>query len=131
MMAPAKPFAGRRAAIVEDESLLAMLLEEMLADLGCTVVGSAATIEAAIELVDRERPDVTILDVKLGEHNSFPVARALEALGLPFVFATGYGDTRVDERWRDHPILLKPFAQDQLAQALTQAGSAGGAGSVA
>jgi CheY-like chemotaxis protein len=112
---------GLRVLIVEDESLLAMLLEDMLAELGCEVLGSAATVAEAIEAIARETPDVTILDIKLGAEKSFRVAEFLTGRGLPFVFATGYGDGQVDDPWRDRQVLQKPFVQDQLGDALARA----------
>ena len=117
----ARELQGLRVLIVEDESLLAMLLEDMLADLGCKVIGSAATVAEAIEAIAGAAPDVTILDIKLGAEKSFRVAEFLSGRGLPFVFATGYGDGQVDDPWRDHQVLQKPFVQDQLADALARA----------
>jgi CheY-like chemotaxis protein len=117
----ARHLKGLRVLIVEDESLLALLLEDMLTELGCEVVGSAATVAEAIEAIAGAAPDVTILDIKLGTDKSFPVAEALAARGLPFVFATGYGDGQVDDPWRDRQVLQKPFVQDQLADALARA----------
>jgi len=112
---------GRRVLIVEDESLLALLLEEMLAEIGCEVVGSADTVAAATEMVEQLRPELTILDVKLGEERSYAVAELLTSRNLPFVFTTGYGDDEVGNNWHGHRILLKPFAQDQLTEALAGA----------
>jgi CheY-like chemotaxis protein len=112
---------GMRVFVVEDESLLALLLEDMLAELGCAVIGSASTVTEAIDGVGRAAFDVAILDIKLGSEKSFPVAEVLAARGVPFVFATGYGDGQVDDRWRDRLVLQKPFAQDQLAEALRRA----------
>jgi CheY-like chemotaxis protein len=112
---------GMRVFVVEDESLLALLLEDMLAELGCAVVGSASTVSEAIDAVRQRTFDVAILDIKLGAEKSFPVAEVLAARGVPFVFATGYGDGQVDDRWRDRQVLQKPFAQDQLAEVLRRA----------
>jgi CheY-like chemotaxis protein len=112
---------GMRVFVVEDESLLALLLEDMLAELGCAVVGSASTVSEAIDAVRERTFDVAILDIKLGAEKSFPVAEVLAARGVPFVFATGYGDGQVDDRWRDRQVLQKPFAQDQLAEVLRRA----------
>jgi CheY-like chemotaxis protein len=119
MTGMAKPsLRGLRVLIVEDESLLSLLLEDMLTDLGCTVVGSASTVSAAIEAVHRVNPAAAILDIKLGDQKSFAVAEALAAQGVPFVFATGYADGRLEEPWSNRPVLQKPFVQDQLAEAL-------------
>jgi CheY-like chemotaxis protein len=112
---------GMRVLVVEDESLLALLLEDMLAELGCAVIGSASTVTEATDAAGQAAFDVAILDIKLGTEKSFPVAEVLAARGVPFVFATGYGDGQVDDRWRDRQVLQKPFAQDQLAEALRRA----------
>jgi CheY-like chemotaxis protein len=118
--APARALLGLRVLIVEDESLLSLLLEEMLDDLGCKVVGTASTVTDALDAVGTVSADAAILDIKLGKEKSFAVAEALAARGVPFVFATGYGDGQVEDRWRDRPVLQKPFAQDQLAEALAR-----------
>ncbi len=112
---------GLRVLIVEDESLLSLLLEDMLAELGCQVVGSASSVPEAIEAVGKVNAGAAILDIKLGDQKSFAVAEALAARGIPFVFATGYGDGQVEDPWREHYVLQKPFAQDQLAEVLTRA----------
>jgi DNA-binding NtrC family response regulator len=112
---------GLRVLIIEDESLLSLLLEDMLEELGCKVAGSASTVADAIEAVGKVEAGAAILDIKLGDQKSFPVAEALAARGVPFVFATGYGDGQMEDPWRDHLVLQKPFAQDQLAELLTRA----------
>jgi len=109
---------GLRVLVVEDESLLSLLLEDMLSDLGCTVVGTAATVAAAVEAITKIEADAAILDIKLGEEKSYAVAEALAARGVPFVFATGYGDVHLDDPWQGRPVLQKPFAQNQLADVL-------------
>jgi CheY-like chemotaxis protein len=112
------PLHGLRVLIVEDESLLALLLEDMLGDLGCTVVGTASTVAAAIDAIPKVDVAAAILDIKLGNEKSYAVAEALAARGVPFVFATGYGDVELEEPWQDRPVLQKPFAQNQLADLL-------------
>jgi CheY-like chemotaxis protein len=112
------PLEGLRVFIVEDESLLALLLEDMLVDLGCTVVGTASTVATAVEAIPKVAAEAAILDIKLGDQKSFAVAKVLAAHGVPFVFATGYDDGHIEDQWRDRPVLQKPFAQDQLADML-------------
>lgn len=114
------PLDGLRVLIVEDESLLSLLLEDMLGDLGCTVVGTASTVAAAIDAIPKVDAGAAILDIKLGDQKSFAVAEVLAAHGVPFVFATGYGDGHLEDPWRDRPVLQKPFAQDQLADLLAR-----------
>lgn len=109
-----------RVLIVEDESLIAMLLEQMLEDLGHDVLGPAQRVSPALALLAQSAPDMAILDVNVAGEPVFPVAEALEARGIPFAFATGYGDSGVPPRWNAHPVLPKPFRQAQV-QALVDA----------
>ena len=117
----ASRFAGVRVLLIEDETLIALLLEDMLTDLGCTILGSASTVEAAIEMMDRTPPDIAVLDINLGGKKSYAVAEALAKRGVKFVFSTGYADGRLELPWQDRPVLQKPFGQEQLAEALDAA----------
>jgi CheY-like chemotaxis protein len=110
-----------RVLIIEDETLIALLLEDMLTDLGCTILGSASSVDAAIEILDRTPPGVAVLDINLGGEKSYAVAEALAKRGVPFIFSTGYADGRLDAPWQDRPMLQKPFGQEQLAKALEAA----------
>jgi CheY-like chemotaxis protein len=114
---------GLRVLIVEDEALVSMLLEDMLADHGCEVAASASRIAQALEMVadDGLAVDAAILDVNLGGEPIFPVADALAARGVPFAFATGYGAGGLPENWRDRPTLQKPFSHEDVGRALVQA----------
>ena len=82
---------GLRVLIVEDEMMVSMLIEDMLSDLGCIVVGPAARLDEAIELVNAGGIDCAVLDVNLGGQPIFPLADLLREKGRPFAFATGYG----------------------------------------
>ena len=117
---------GLRVLIVEDETLVALLLEDMLADIGCTVIGSASTVNGALETLRQTAPGAVVLDINLGGEKSYPVAEALAQSGVPFVFATGYGDDRLKDPWQQRPVIQKPFGQDQLKQALATAVKAAG-----
>lgn len=112
--------SGRRVLVVEDEMLVAMLLEDMLTDLGCTPVGPAGDIEDALRLVENARFDMAILDVNLNGHGSYPIADALKARGVPFAFATGYGADGVSAGYADAPTLQKPFLQADLARVIQE-----------
>jgi DNA-binding response OmpR family regulator len=105
--------------IVEDEPLIAMMLEDFLEVLDHRVVGTADCVAGALEHLDGPRIDAAILDVNLraGE-KSTPVAEALAARDIPFVFATGGSEDGVDARFRDRPRLMKPFTMDGVAKAL-------------
>jgi CheY-like chemotaxis protein len=117
-MTEAAPYAGLKVLVVEDEMLIAMLLEDMLTDLGCEIVGPVSNVEDALARLEQGGIDAAILDVNLGRGQSYPVAEVLRARGLPFAFATGYGEAGVDARFKDAPALQKPFRQDALERAL-------------
>lgn len=110
-----------RVLLVEDESMVAMLIEDMVADLGWEVVAVATRVEEALEIAATKPFDFAILDVNLAGTKSFPVAEALRARRIPFVFATGYGSAAVENLYRGTPTLQKPFHQHELARAITDA----------
>ncbi len=113
------PFDGFRLFVVEDEALVAMVLETMLDSLGCRVVGIAGSVAQAMHRIEHVAAsvDAAILDVNLGNERVFPVADALASRGVPFLFATGFGHN-VGDRYPDHVVLAKPYTKDSLAQAL-------------
>jgi CheY-like chemotaxis protein len=108
----------RRVLVVEDEMLIGMLLEDMLTDMGHTVVAIVPRVNEALATARRESFDVAILDVHLNGQAVFPVAEVLIERGIPFVFATGYGERGLPEQYRNRPILQKPFAMDDLVKTL-------------
>ena len=113
---------GRRELVVEDEMMIAMLVEDMLADLGCSVVGPAHALDAALALARTEIGlDAALLDVNLAGQPVFAVADALRAKGVPAIFSTGYGEAGLREVDRGAPVLQKPFRAGDLARALNQA----------
>ena len=109
-----------RILIVEDEALVAMLLEDMLGDEGHEPVFTASTIEQALTYVraDTTAFDFAIMDVNLGGQPSFPVAEALAQAGKPFAFSTGYGPAGLPPEWRDRPVLPKPFSGGDVVRML-------------
>ena len=109
---------GLKVLVVEDEMLVSMLVEDMLSDLGCTVVGPAAELEEAMTLAQSADIDLALLDVNLGGKPIFPVADALKARGVPFAFASGYGEAGLSEDHRGAAVLQKPFREADLAKAL-------------
>jgi CheY-like chemotaxis protein len=117
----AAPTAGRRVLVVEDELMIRMLLEDMLGELGYTIVAEAAHIEEALEAANNVDFDLAILDVNLNGQPISPVADALAARGTPFVFATGYGERSLPELYRDRPTLKKPFQMEGLQRLLQSA----------
>lgn len=111
----------RRVLVVEDESLVAMLLETMLEDMGCTPVGPASTVDEGLKLASEERLDAALLDVNVAGTPVFAVAEALEARGIPLVFSTGYGEGGLPEHWRGRPTVQKPFTEAVIRDALMKA----------
>jgi CheY-like chemotaxis protein len=109
---------GKRVLVVEDEMMIRMLLEGMLDDLGHTVAGEAGAIDEAIALAKKADFDVALLDVNLNGRPITPVVVILIARGVPFVFASGYGERGVPEPYRGSPTLQKPFQVEALAQAI-------------
>lgn len=108
-----------RILILEDEPLLAMLLEESLAELGHEVVASAATVGQALAEIDKTKLDFALLDYTLGdEATSVPVANRLRTQGTPFLYLTGHRSLPLGEDAPAAPLLTKPFTLDQLDEAL-------------
>jgi CheY-like chemotaxis protein len=108
----------QRVLVVEDEMLLGILLEGMLTELGLEVATIAPRVSNALAAVESETFDFAILDVRLQGESVAPVADALAAKGLPFMFATGYGRNGLPEAYRSKLVLQKPFSQSDLQQAL-------------
>ncbi|WP_426023111.1 response regulator [Brevundimonas sp. PWP3-1b1] len=116
------PLNGRRVLVVEDESLVAMLLETILEDMGCIPVGPASNIdEGEILASDAADLDAALLDVNVAGRQVFPVAEALMARGIPFIFSTGYGEGGLPEEWRGQPTIQKPFTEAAIRDALMKA----------
>ena len=111
-----------RVILVEDEALIAMIIEEMIGDLGCTVVGPAATIDEALAIVGAEA-DCALLDINLRGAPSWPIADALKARGIPFAFVSGYGQGGLDPKYRGETVLAKPIDTTHLEAWLSQIAS--------
>jgi CheY-like chemotaxis protein len=109
-----KTLSSLKVLVVEDEALVSMLIEDMLTDMGCTIVGPAAEIEEALRLAGSAEIDAALLDVNLGGRPIFPVADALKARGVPFAFASGYGEAGLSEDHRGSTVLQKPFREADL-----------------
>lgn len=111
--------AGRTLLVVEDEPLLGMLLEDVLTDAGAVVLGPAPTVERALDLLAQQPVDAAILDVNLAGVRSDAVAVRLEQLGVPFIYATAYGDSALDlGAGREVPVLRKPYDVADVMAAL-------------
>ena len=112
--------SGRRVLVVEDETLVAMLVEDTLLDAGAQVMGPVATVAEALLLLEREMPEFAVLDLNLAGETSEPIADALLARGVPFVVASGYGASGVPSKHAGVPVLAKPYAPEDLTAALVR-----------
>jgi CheY-like chemotaxis protein len=109
---------GRRILVVEDSPLIAAVLEDMLTDLGCKVVGPTGNIAFAVELAGREEMDAAVIDLNIRGGKVYPVADVLIGRGIPFLIASGYADWTMREDLQHRPRVTKPFAQEVLKQQL-------------
>jgi CheY-like chemotaxis protein len=112
----------RRILIVEDEMILALNLEDMLMELGHTVVAIATRIRDAIDLAKSCDIDLAILDLNLSGSLSFPVAEILRQRGIPFMFASGYGENGLVEGFQNEFVLTKPYLPRDLQNAMRDVG---------
>jgi CheY-like chemotaxis protein len=114
--------SGRRVLVVEDESLVAMLLETILEDMGCNPIGPVSSVDEALSTIAGEAHiDAALLDVNVAGVQVFPVAQALRDRGVPFVFSTGYGEGGLPDEWRGQPTIQKPFTEATVRDALMKA----------
>ncbi|MGO9173664.1 MAG: response regulator [Rhodomicrobium sp.] len=112
------PLQGLRVLVVEDESLVAMLIEEYLSEFGCIVAASARRVDKGLESLKDLDLGAAVLDVNVAGESVSPIAEVLEGRNIPFVFASGYGARGVEARWTGHPVLQKPFTSNDLRSAL-------------
>jgi two-component SAPR family response regulator len=113
---------GLSVFVVEDEALVALNLEDMLAELGCSIVGPVMRLDRAEKMLeDGISADVAILDVNVAGQMVFPFARRLADKGMPLVFATGYGSAGLPDEFRHMTVLQKPYTLDDVALGLRSA----------
>ena len=112
---------GLKVLLVEDETLISFLIEDMLQELGCSDVWHASAVSQALSILSERRPDIAVVDVNLGGELVYPLVEQLDAAGIPFVFATGYGRTGLPNAWSGRPVVQKPFPLEVLAAALGSA----------
>lgn len=114
--------AGLRVFCVEDETMVALNLEDMLTDMGCTVIGPAMRVDRARALIDDDfHADVAILDVNVAGERIFPVAELLVERQVPIIFATGYDRDGLPDAWHGCTILQKPYTQEEVSRSLMRA----------
>jgi CheY-like chemotaxis protein len=120
MMFVAPPaLAGKRVLIVEDELMVALLIEDLLADLGCSTVGPCGSVGKALEAAQTGVFDLAVLDVNLGGEMVYPVAEALAERHIPFLFLSGYGEEAIPPGHAGWRVCAKPFKADHLAEMLS------------
>src|SRR5271165_837819 len=118
---PEPAIKAKRILVVEDELMIRMLLEDMLTELGYTITVAATRLDEALDAARNADFDIAILDVNINGEPISPVADALAARRMPFVFATGYGEQGLPDIYRDRPTLKKPFQLDSLKHVLRSA----------
>jgi len=121
MVAATKGLEGLRALIVEDESLLALSLEDDLLSAGCSILGPFANLSTATEALNKSQFDLALLDVNLNGEMVYPLADELTQRAIPFVLLTGYLSTDLPERFRQQPQVTKPYETAALFAAISQA----------
>jgi two-component sensor histidine kinase/DNA-binding response OmpR family regulator len=117
-----------RVLLVEDEALVAMMVQECLADFGYQVIGPISTATEAAARAKDGNFEAAVLDINLGDGAVYPIADMLMARGVPFVFVTGYDAESVDARFRNVPVLQKPIERDMLQRIFVVAAKAAVAG---
>ena len=117
--------AGRRVLIVEDSPLIAAVLEDMLSDMGCAVVGPTGNMAFAVDLAKAEQLDAAIIDLNIRGGKVYPVAEVLRDRNVPFLLASGYADWTLREDFKDRPRLTKPYTAETVQQKLLQLLGAG------
>jgi CheY-like chemotaxis protein len=119
--APRAAVAIERVLLVEDSMLIALDAEDALVACGVGKIVIAANVAAALAAIEDKLPDFAVLDHNLGDETSEPVARALAQLGVPYCFASGYGNA-IERTQVDPPygVLKKPYSQQELFEVLAR-----------
>jgi two-component sensor histidine kinase/CheY-like chemotaxis protein len=112
---------GPRVLLAEDEPLVGMLVRDILEEMGCTVTGPVSDLHEAQQAAKKGEFEAAVLDVNLGGAFAYPVAEALQAHTVPFIFLTGYAQDIIHERFSDSPILRKPIEREALETAVRTA----------
>lgn len=113
--------SGLRVLVVEDEGFVALLIEDMLQDLGCVIAASVARLTEALETAATAEVDLAVLDVNLDGETVLPVVEILRVRQIPLILSTGYGASGLPQEFAGHPVLCKPFSMAELQQKITAA----------
>lgn len=106
--------------LVEDETLIRMMIADMVEELGHTIVAEAGNMTEALALAQTADFEIAVLDINVGGAKIEPVADVIAGRRLPFIFASGYGAAGVPEKFRDRPTLQKPFPKERLGKAIEE-----------
>jgi DNA-binding response OmpR family regulator len=109
-----------RVLIVEDDFLIALELCRFVERAGYSVVGPEASVKATIRALSQQQIDLALLDVNLGGELVFPIAKILEAMGVPFIFVTSYSELAMPPQFRHRPLVRKPYAPELLLAQIQQ-----------
>lgn len=109
---------GRRILVVEDSPVIAVVIEDMLKELGCEVVGPTGSMAVGLELAASETLDAAVIDLNVRGGKIYPVAEILRDRDIPFVIASGYADWTLPDEWRDRPRVTKPYTIETVEKAL-------------
>jgi CheY-like chemotaxis protein len=112
---------GLRALVVEDEGVVALMIEDMLLDLGCEIAASAADLDKGCKLAQSADIDFALLDLNLNGSSALPIAHILRERRIPFVFSTGYGAGGVSPEFASQQIVAKPFVLADLQSRISAA----------
>ena len=107
-----------RVLVVEDEAMVAALIEIVLGEAGCAVVGPIATVRRALETIERGQVDAALLDVRVNGCQAYPVADALMARGIPLVFVSGFAQKEMPANYQRCAYVAKPFQPDAILASL-------------
>ncbi len=114
-----KKLAGVRILVVEDEFLVASLIQDILENAGCIVLGPVPRLAEAVDAAEIDTCEVAVLDVNLAGKRVFPVAEVLSRRHIPFIFVTGYGTASLPQEHRGRPTIRKPFRNEELLNAVS------------
>jgi len=112
--------SGRRILVVEDSPVVGSFTVDILADLGCEVVGPAPNMASARKFIEEGQFDAALMDVHIRGERVFPLCEMLEAQNVPFIFTSGYADWSMPDKWNGRPRLQKPYTVGQVEEAITK-----------
>ena len=110
---------GRRILVIEDSPVVGPFTADVLAELGCEVVGPAPNMAVARELIETEQFDAALMDIHIRGERVFTLCDVLEEKGVPFVLTSGYADWATPDKWEDRPRLQKPYTMSDVSVVLT------------